>query len=153
VNGRKRQRSGSAIHKGSEAEANGIPMEHRMDRQAKSQPLKATHFPHGADVGVCGTGPTLEAAFEQAALAMTGVMTDPANIDLREAVHIECAAPNAELLLIDWLNALIFEMATRGMIFGDFEVSIDGYRLHGIARGEAISIERHSSAVESKGPR
>ena len=124
-----------------------------MDRQAKSQPLKATHFPHGADVGVCGTGPTLEAAFEQAALAMTGVMTDPANIDLREAVHIECAAPNAELLLIDWLNALIFEMATRGMIFGDFEVSIDGYRLHGIARGEAISIERHSSAVESKGPR
>jgi len=100
---------------------------------------------------VCGIGPSLEAAFEQAAFAMTGVITDPAKINLREFVQIERAAPNAELLLVDWLNALIFEMATRGMIFGDFKVSIDGCHLHGIATGEAISVERHKPAVEIKG--
>ena len=66
---------------------------------------------------MCGIGPSLEAAFEQAAFAMTGVITDPAKINLREFVQIECAAPNAELLLVDWLNALIIEMATRGIDF------------------------------------
>jgi SHS2 domain-containing protein len=113
--------------------------------------LKAIHFSHDADIGVCGIGPTLEAAFEQAALAMTAVMTDPAKIELKEAVKIECEAPNAELLLVDWLNAIVFEMATRGTIFGDFKVSIDGHRLHGIATGEAVSVERHAPAVEIKG--
>ncbi len=113
--------------------------------------LKAIHFPHDADVGIRGIGPTPEKAFEQAALAMTAVVTDPANINLSESIIIECAAPNIELLLVDWLNALIFEMATRGMIFRNFEVSIDGCRLHGIARGEPISVERHNPAVEIKG--
>ncbi len=83
---------------------------------------------------------------------MMAVITDPAKIELKEAVHIECEAPNTELLLLDWLNAIIFEMATRGMIFGEFKVSIDGaHRLHGIAKGEALSVERHSPAVEIKG--
>ena len=34
---------------------------------------------------------------------------------------------------------------------GDFKVSIDGCHLHGIATGEAISVERHKPAVEIKG--
>ena len=122
-----------------------------MASEAKCQPLKATHFPHDADVGVCGIGPTMEEAFEQSALAMTGVITDLTNVNLAESITIECAAPNAELLLVDWLNALIFEMATRGMIFGDFKVKIEGHRLRAVATGEAISVERHNPAVEIKG--
>jgi tRNA nucleotidyltransferase (CCA-adding enzyme) len=126
-------------------------MKHLMECPAEREVLKATHFPHDADVGVCGIGPTLEKAFEQAALAMTAVVTNPAKINLTESINIECTAPNAELLLLDWLNALIFEMATRVMIFGDFSVAIDGCRLHGIATGEAISVERHNPAFEIKG--
>ena len=123
-----------------------------MDREAGSvMKLKALHFPHDADIGVCGIGPAPGEAFEQAALAMTGVVTDPAKIELKEAVHIECAAPNMELLLVDWLNAIIFEMATRNMLFGAFKVSIDGPRLRGTAIGEAVSVERHAPAVEVKG--
>ena len=85
-----------------------------LNKQAPPQPesngsLKAIHFSHDADIGVCGVGPTLEAAFEQAALAMTAVMTDPAKIELKEAVQIECDAPNVEFLLVDWLNAIVFE--------------------------------------------
>ena len=118
-----------------------------MDRQSgRKAELKASHFPHDADIGICGVGPTLAAAF-----AMATVMTDPAKIELKEAVQIECDAPNTELLFVDWLNAIIFEMATRGMIFGAFKVSIEGHQLRGIATGEAISVERHSPAVELKG--
>ena len=42
-------------------------------------------------------------------------------------------------------------MATRGMIFGAFKVSIDGLRLNGVATGEPVSAARHSPAVEIKG--
>lgn len=42
-------------------------------------------------------------------------------------------------------------MATRGMIFGDFKVKIEGHRLRAIATGEAISVERHNPAAEIKG--
>ena len=122
-----------------------------MDRSGEPGTMKATRFAHDADAGVCGKGATMAEAFAQAALAMTSVITDPANVSLADSITIECAAPNAELLLVDWLNALIFEMATRSMIFGDFEVAIEGNRLRGIATGEAISVERHNPAVEIKG--
>ena len=35
------------------------------------------HFPHEADIGVRGRGMSAATAFEQAALALTAVITDP----------------------------------------------------------------------------
>ncbi len=109
------------------------------------------HFPHQADMGVRGVGPTLAAAFEQAALAMTAVVTDPASVAPAMAVDIDCEAPDDELLLVDWLNALILEMAARHMLFSRFEVSLDGRHLHATAWGEAVDVEKHQPAVEIKG--
>ena len=62
------------------------------------------HFPHQADVGVRGLGATLAEAFEQAALALTAVIVDPADVAPSEMIRLSCAAPDAELLLVDWLN-------------------------------------------------
>ena len=109
------------------------------------------HFPHQADMGVRGVGPTLAAAFEQAALAMTAIVTDLAWVAADKAVEIRCEAPDAELLLVDWLNALILEMAARHMLFSRFEVSLAGQCLHATAWGEAVDIEKHQPAVEIKG--
>ncbi|MCD6705515.1 MAG: archease [Thiobacillus sp.] len=109
------------------------------------------HFPHQADMGVRGVGPTLAAAFEQAALAMTAVVTDPVSVAPAMAVDIDCEAPDDELLLVDWLNALILEMAARHMLFSRFEVSLDGRHLHATAWGEAVDVEKHQPAVEIKG--
>ena len=102
-------------------------------------------------MGVRGVGPTLAAAFEQAALAMTAVVTDPASVAPAMAVDIDCEAPDDELLLVDWLNALILEMAARHMLFSRFEVSLDGRHLHATAWGEAVDVEKHQPAVEIKG--
>jgi SHS2 domain-containing protein len=44
-------------------------------------------------------------AFEQAAAALTGVITDPSRVEARIEVMIECEAPDPEVLLVDWLNA------------------------------------------------
>jgi tRNA nucleotidyltransferase (CCA-adding enzyme) len=109
------------------------------------------HFPHGADIGVRGFGPTKESAFEMAALAMTAVITDPASVREDDSVAFSCEAPDDELLLVDWLNALVYEMATRGMLFARFRVEIAGDRLEGTAWGEAIDRTRHHPAVEVKG--
>jgi tRNA nucleotidyltransferase (CCA-adding enzyme) len=109
------------------------------------------HFPHGADVGVRGFGATKAEAFEQAALAMTAVVADPATVQAQEEVAIECEATDDELLLADWLNGLIYEMATRKMLFGRFAVRLDGTRLTAQAWGERADVARHHPAVEIKG--
>jgi tRNA nucleotidyltransferase (CCA-adding enzyme) len=108
-------------------------------------------FPHGADVGVRGVGPTRASAFEQAALALTMAVTDPAGVRPKAAVEIVCEAPDAAFLLLDWLNALIYEMALRHLVFGRFAVAIAGRRLEGRAWGEPVDRRRHMPAVEPKG--
>jgi SHS2 domain-containing protein len=109
------------------------------------------HFPHDADIGVRGIGPTKAEAFRQAALALTAVVTDPAAVRAIEAVPVRCEAPDDELLLIEWLNALIYEMTVRAMVFGDFSIEIDGHTLRATACGEAVDVARHEPAVEIKG--
>lgn len=52
---------------------------------------------------------------------------------------------------MDWLNALVYEMATRHWLFARFEVAIDGQRLHARAWGEPLDLARHEPAVEIKG--
>jgi len=109
------------------------------------------HFPHQADMGVRGVGPTREAAFEQIALAMTAVVVDPAKVVPATAVNIRCEAPDDELLLVDWLNALILEMAVHHLLFSRFDVHLDGASLHATAWGDAVDSDKHQPAVEIKG--
>ncbi len=96
-------------------------------------------------------GETPAAAFEQGALALTAVIADPHGVEPLEAVTVQCEARDLELLFVEWLNALIFEMATRGMIFGRFAVAIADARLDGTAWGEPIDVARHRPAAEVKG--
>ena len=102
-------------------------------------------------MGVRGVGATQAQAFEQAAIAMTAVVTDPTEVQTREVVAIECEAPDIELLFAEWLNSLIYEMSTRKMLFGRFAVEIAGTTLRGQAWGERIDAARHLPAVEIKG--
>ncbi len=117
----------------------------------KSSLTNWEHFPHGADIGVRGLGLSKADAFAGAAIALTAVITDPECVNADIGVNIACAAPDDELLLVDWLNALIYEMATRRMLFRSFDVEIDGHALRATARGEAVDRERHEPAVEIKG--
>lgn len=109
------------------------------------------HFPHEADAGIRGFGSTQAEAFAQAALALTATVTDLETVEPREAVAIECTAPDAELLLTEWLDSVIYEMSTRKMLFSRFDVRIDGEQLRAQAWGEHIDPDRHHPAVEVKG--
>lgn len=83
------------------------------------------HFEHMADIGVRGYGATPEEAFAQAALALTAAITSVDEVDPRERLEIELEnSGDLELLLVDFLNAVIYEMAVRGMLFGKVEVHL-----------------------------
>jgi len=112
---------------------------------------KWEHFNHQADIGVRGYGASMGECFANAAAAMTAVITDVKITGRDEAAAIECECDDAEVLLADWLNAVVYEMAVRGAIFGEFEVEISGGKLRGWARGEKMDAGRHEMAVEVKG--
>jgi SHS2 domain-containing protein len=109
------------------------------------------HYEHEADIGVRGFGASRAEAFEQAALALTAVVTDPARVEPRKRVVLECEGPDDELLFAEWLNALVYRMSTRKMLFGRFAVRLQGTRLAAEAWGEKVDRARHHPAVEVKG--
>ena len=109
------------------------------------------HFDHQADIGIRGHGSTLAEAFEQAAMALIAVITPPERVRPRERVIIRCEAPDQEMLLADWLNAILREMSVLKMIFSRFEVRIESGRLEAHLWGEPLDGPRHEPAVEVKG--
>jgi tRNA nucleotidyltransferase (CCA-adding enzyme) len=123
-----------------------------MNRSAALSENKAgwKHFPHDADVGVEGWGTTAVQAFEQAAHALTAVITH-AEVKPQLSIEVHCEAPDIELLFVEWLNAIIYEMAVRKMLFGRFAVRIDDGRLEGTLWGEPVDVARHAPACEPKG--
>lgn len=108
------------------------------------------YFEHDADIGVVGRGATMEQAFERAAAAMFAVMTDIAAVvrAVRVAFSFEEADP--ELALVTWLNRLLAEARSRGLVFGDFHLERDGDHWHGQAWGEPWRPELERG-VEVKG--
>ena len=109
------------------------------------------HFAHGADLGVRGVGKTPAEAFAAAALAITAAVTDPAAVHAVETVELDCEGSETELLLYDWLNAVIFTMSTRRSVYGRFDVEIGPTGLHARLHGERVDPSRHAPAVEPKG--
>lgn len=113
-------------------------------------------FSHKADMGIRGKGATFEKAFEQAGLALMGVLLDPTKIKPECHINLVCSAPKMDTLFYDWINELIYAMAYHHLIFGRFNVKINqepsgAVTLEGDAWGERIDEQKHKLAVEIKG--
>jgi len=113
--------------------------------------MRWEHFDHAADLGVRGHGASVAEAFEAAALAVTAAVTDPRRVAAHETIEVECQGQDLALLLYDWLNRVIYEMASRGLVFGRFHVELTPAGLRGSMAGERIAPARHAPAVEPKG--
>ena len=110
-----------------------------------------SHFTHDADIGLRGKGRTKAQAFEEIAMALTAAVTDVSQVRPRKGIRVHCTAPSDEVLLVDWLNALIYEMAVRKMLFCDFDVTLHDGELSAKITGEGVNRDRHQPAVEVKG--
>jgi SHS2 domain-containing protein len=124
-----------------------------MPRGARSseQGVNYETFEHEADVGIRGFGSSIEEAFENAALALYSVMVNINSIVPGEKKIVTAAAPDQELLLVEWLNALLSLSDIERMVFSKFEVKIKGTALSGSAWGERLDRARHEARVEVKG--
>jgi tRNA nucleotidyltransferase (CCA-adding enzyme) len=101
-------------------------------------------------MGIRGFGRTREEAFGQTALALTAIVADPSKIEQRTCIEIVCEEDDDEMLLWYWLNAVLYEMATRNMLFARFEVAAVDAGIRATAWGEVVDIARHEPAVEVK---
>lgn len=108
-----------------------------------------SQFSHGSDIGLESHGPTLASVFEQVALALTAAITEK-TITPRTRVEVACRGSDKELLLVDWLNAIIYHISTERMLFGRFKVRFDDNGLTATLWGEPIDRERHQPACEPK---
>jgi protein archease len=109
------------------------------------------HFAHDAGFGLRGIGATIDEAFEQTAIALTTAITNPKEVVPLERVEIDLEAPNYEMLLVEWLNALAYQMATKSMLFSRFDVNVNGNHLQATAWGEVAYRDRDKPAFEVKG--
>lgn len=107
-------------------------------------------YEHEASMGVRGFGDSKVQAFEQAALAVTAMVADPAAVAPREHVSLNCEAPDDELLFAEWVNSLVHEMSTRKMLFSRFALRLKDRRLAAEAWGEPVDPGRHHPALEVK---
>lgn len=108
-------------------------------------------FEHESDIGIRGFGKSIEEAFANAATAMYSVMVRIEAVKPREERAVTASAPDIELLLVEWLNALLSTSDIERMVFSKFEVRIDGTSLTGTAWGETLDRMRHEPNVEVKG--
>jgi tRNA nucleotidyltransferase (CCA-adding enzyme) len=81
----------------------------------------------------------------------TAVVTDRDHVEPRDEVVIECEAADLDELFFDWIDAVVFEMSTRQMLLGRFDVRIENGHLRGDVWGEPVDRARHEPAVEIKG--
>jgi len=108
------------------------------------------HYSHPADMGIRGFGAGKEEAFAQAALALTAVIAELSRVQPKKEIEIRCEEQDDEALFVSWLNALIYQMATRNMLFSKFDVAIKDHQLLARVWGDTLNIEKHRPVVEVK---
>jgi SHS2 domain-containing protein len=108
-------------------------------------------FEHEADIGIRGFGGSVKEAFENTAVALYSVMVNINAVNPVEERTFTVSAPDRELLLVEWLNALLAISDIEHMVFSKFEVEMEGTTLTGVAGGETLDRDRHEPHVEVKG--
>jgi SHS2 domain-containing protein len=99
---------------------------------------------HTADVGIIAYGADMKQAFANMARGLFSLITDLD--DVEEVIHrdTELTATDEESLLVEWLNELIYQFDTEGIVFKRFDIiQLDSTRLRARGYGEKVDKSRH----------
>ena len=110
---------------------------------------------HTADAYVEAYGANLEEAFENAAVAMTNVMTEIEKAEAKIQESFVVKAQDESALLYNWLEELLLEFELRSRLFSRFEIAKiektpDAFKLYARAWGEKYDRKKHPSKVGIK---
>src|SRR6266446_617970 len=108
-------------------------------------------FEHTADLGLRIRAGDLATLFAEAAQALFAVIVeDLATVRPVQAIEVRLEENDRELLLFDWLKALLYHFDAEHMLFGKFEVKVEGGSLAATALGEPLDRNRHVLEHEVK---
>jgi SHS2 domain-containing protein len=99
---------------------------------------------HTADVGIIAYGADMKQAFANAAKGLFSLITELD--DVKEVLHrdAELTATDEESLLVEWLNELIYQFDTEGIVFKRFDIiELENTRLKARSYGEKVDRSRH----------
>ena len=83
-------------------------------------------------------------AFRQAARALWSLMVDPATVRPGQTIPVTVEAADREVLLVAWLNELLYLYEVSGFIGQDCTVScLTDTRLDAELAGETVDLRRH----------
>ena len=117
--------------------------------EADSAPFEILEHP--ADVGFLARGRTIEELFANAALAMMSLGWELESVDEREQQEILAEGEDVELLLYDWLTAILALADSEGLIFKRFLVKeISNGLARGTVWGEHYDKSRHHARTYIK---
>jgi SHS2 domain-containing protein len=106
---------------------------------------------HTGDVAVRVEARSLETLFVEAARALAGTMVETAGVLPRSQLAVVLEAGTLELLLVDWLNELVFRFDVDAFVPADADVRLaeggQGWRLEATVRGEPFDPVRHRVRV------
>ena len=110
---------------------------------------------HTADVYIRAHGKTMEEAYENAALAMFEIITDTDQVDQSEAESIEVEAEDQYALLYNWLEALLVNSETKGMLYSKFQINswketAENFKIKAKIWGEKFDPQKHLQKVAVK---
>lgn len=99
---------------------------------------------HTADIGLRAFGSNMAEAFINAARGMLSLITEPDSIREVLSRDIHITAPDREVLLVEWLNELIFYFDSENLLFNKFEITrLNETELQAKAYGEKVEKTRH----------
>ena len=106
---------------------------------------------HTADIGIIAYGADIKQVFANAALGLFNLMADLDNLKEDTKRQIELSAEDVEVLLVEWLNELIYISDVEHIIFKRVEINeLSSTQLRAICFGEKIKPGRHKLKREIK---
>ncbi|MDD5438970.1 MAG: archease [Candidatus Omnitrophica bacterium] len=108
-------------------------------------------IPHTADIAIRANGRDLKELFANAAFGMFDIIADLDGITTSLSMDITLTGTPAELLLVRWLDELLYNFYTKGIIFSRFEVlTVDQDRLTARVYGRHVGENRNRLKTEIK---
>lgn len=124
----------------------------RASARARSE--KFRFLDHTADVGIQAYGETLCEAFENAALGMFNIITDPSKVGAQKDFEVTIEGADLKNLLHEWLDQLLILSQVNNMLFSSFKVDLkdleNGVLLTGLVMGEPADPSKHVYKTEIK---
>lgn len=116
--------------------------------------IKYEYLDHPADIQVHSWGDTLSEAFEQAAIAMFGYMTELDTVEEASSFSIEVEGHDVESLLFNFLDEFLFNFSAEPF-FVPKKVKITefdkkSFRIKAKGFGETFDLSKHPQGTEVK---